>query len=85
MLAEDIEQQNLENQEALEHHHITSKVLDEYIADKPLVETIRKLRGRLDKVTRQRDSYGRELEEERIGKMVDKELDSIIMGTADED
>jgi hypothetical protein len=83
-LAEEIEQKSLEKQEALEDHDITSEVLDEYTGNRPLFETNQKLRAQLDKVTKERDTYRRELEDERIGKMVDKEVDSINMGISEE-
>jgi hypothetical protein len=75
----------LEKQEALEDYDITSEVLDEYTANRPLFETNQKLRAQLDKVTKERDTYRRELEDERIGKMVDKEVDSINMGISEEE
>jgi hypothetical protein len=50
----------LEKQEALEDYDITSEVLDEYTANRPLFETNQKLRAQLDKVTKERDTYSNE-------------------------
>lgn len=77
-LENDMDRLKEEKQEALADHDLTSKVLDEYIADRPLVKTIQKLRQQID-------TYMRDLEDERIGKMVDRELDSISMGISEEE
>jgi uncharacterized phage infection (PIP) family protein YhgE len=84
-LSEEVEEINLKKQDALEDYDLTSEVLDEYTANRPLFEAYQKLRGQLHKVTKQRDTYRRELEDERIGKMIEKELDSINNGISEEE
>jgi hypothetical protein len=84
-LSVEVEEINLKKQDALEDYDLTLEVLDEYTADRPLFETNQKLREQLDKVTKERDTYRRELEDERIGKMLEKELDSINNGISEEE
>ena len=54
---EEIEEKKLEKQQALEDYDVTLESLEEYMENRPLFETNKKLRERLDKVTQERDDY----------------------------
>jgi hypothetical protein len=62
VITKQIEQKELEKQNAFEDYGATINLLEEFKRDKPLFETCREQKLELDKVKQERDSYKKELE-----------------------
>ena len=62
VLTKQIEQKELEKQNAFEDYGVTINLLEEFNRNRPLFETCREQKLELDKVKQERDSYKKDLE-----------------------
>ena len=62
MLTKQIEQKELEKQNAFNDYGVTINLLEEFNRNRPLLETCREQKLELDKVKQERDSYKKEIE-----------------------
>jgi Helix-turn-helix domain len=62
VLTKQIEQKELEKQNAFEDYGVTINLLEEFNRNRPLLETCREQKLELDKVKQERDSYKKEIE-----------------------
>jgi hypothetical protein len=69
-LESNVEEINLKKQDVLEDYGVTLELLQEYIANRPLVETNKKLR-------KERDSYKIKLANERAEKILREQFDKL--------
>ena len=56
----------------LQHHNITINTLREYERNKPLADNLTATKKELEKVKKERDSYKRGVERERIWKRMEE-------------
>jgi CENP-B N-terminal DNA-binding domain len=70
VLTKQIEQKQLEKQNAFDNYGVTINLLEEFNRNKPLFETCREQKLELDKVKQERDSYKKELENEKLWKSI---------------
>jgi len=73
-LAEEIEDKKLEKQDAIADHDATLELLEEFSANRPLLETNQKLREQLDEMTKIALAYRREID----GRKFDREIEMLM-------
>jgi hypothetical protein len=73
-LAEEIEQKKLEKQYALADYDATLELLEEFSANRPLLERNQKLREQLDEMTKIALAYRREID----GRKFDREIEMLM-------